>query len=876
MSVTISEKSCKIENKFLVKEFFISDNRIHATKIINKLTDSILSGNGSAKEFAINFKCGFFSNIVVKADELTIDKIENESTEGSDKLIIVFKKIPLRDSEIIIRVIFELSEADSFFRKYIELSFADKGKKSIVLDYIELGGTEFSSDKKSWCLPEQKKSHVPGFAMSMGQPVYVDSFYFGCEFPASINTIENTTVTIRNFSGKTLHELAGNGSFKSYKYVCGVSESDNFAEVQKAFYSYIRSISKPVKLRIQYNSWFDNMLNITEENVTSSFLEVEKGLTKYGVKPIDSYVADDGWNDYSKGFWTFNSKFPDRLTPFANLSESLGSRFGVWVGPRGGYTNDTIKFARQIQKHGNGYVNKQAHDICVASEKYSSKTGEMMLEFMDSFHLNYFKLDGFAQYPCKNKKHDHMVGGYKDMYYYTDVWEKWIGVFEKMNKKAEENFWINLTCYAPPSPWFLQWVNSIWMQISNDVDFIGKEKEVSDKDRMLSYRDEMYFDFYKTRQFQLPQRVLYNHDPIYGNEVKVKMTDDEFRDYLFTMATRGTAFWELYYSHNLMNEAKWRINRSVLSFLEDNMEVLSHSVIFGGRPSQSEVYGFSCFNENEGIVSLRNSSGKDAEYTFCLNEEKGVSKRFPKSVATAILPYTTEQSAEKYGFGDSMKVTLKPYETKIFHFNRPFRAPEVTYVKARSERVLEVSFNQFVDVKNISCSGNHISYCELLEDYMTVLITFENGFAEDNSLILKGIGDISGHTCDAELSFDFYQNNRVTGGVSGATDFAVTAAVEDEKELVLMKQGNEILLEVTSEGKIRFRVGDDVLTSRRTVKRNVKVTALRERNGILKLYIDGKLDSGMRTENISLSGETALCSSENVIILNKAPAFNEV
>ena len=63
----------------------------------------------------------------------------------------------------------------------------------------------------------------------------------------------------------------------------------------------------------------------------------------------------------------------------------------------------------------------------------------------------------------------------------------------------------------------------------------------------LSYRDDRYFDFVKTRAFQFPLAHLYNHDPIYGNTANLagKMDDDEFRTYLMMMATRGSAFWEL-------------------------------------------------------------------------------------------------------------------------------------------------------------------------------------------------------------------------------------------------------------------------------------------------------------------------------------------
>ena len=84
--------------------------------------------------------------------------------------------------------------------------------------------------------------------------------------------------------------------------------------IQTDFFSYIHDISVPVDFRIQYNSWYDFMLDINENNILNSFREVERGLTQNGVRPIDSYVMDDGWNAYGPWqeenkakFWSFNS-----------------------------------------------------------------------------------------------------------------------------------------------------------------------------------------------------------------------------------------------------------------------------------------------------------------------------------------------------------------------------------------------------------------------------------------------------------------------------------------------------------------------------------------------------------------------------------------
>ncbi|MCS2303095.1 hypothetical protein NXV81_16330 [Bacteroides ovatus] len=86
--------------------------------------------------------------------------------------------------------------------------------------------------------------------------------------------------------------------------------------IQTDFFSYIHDISVPVDFRIQYNSWYDFMLDINENNILDSFREVERGLTQNGVRPIDSYVVDDGWNAY--GPWQEENKVPNSGRSTAN------------------------------------------------------------------------------------------------------------------------------------------------------------------------------------------------------------------------------------------------------------------------------------------------------------------------------------------------------------------------------------------------------------------------------------------------------------------------------------------------------------------------------------------------------------------------------
>ena len=445
------------------------------------------------------------------------------------------------------------------------------------------------------------------------------------------------------------------------------------------------------------------------------------------------------------------------------------------------------------------------------------------------------------------------------------------------DENSKGNYWINLTCYAPPSPWNLMHVSSLWMQISDDVGFIGKKDKVSDKDRMLSYRDDRYFDFYNGRQFQFPQRALYNHDPIYGNEAKVSMSDDDFRVYLYTMAMRGSCFWELYYSYNMMNEAKWRINYSVLRFLEDNIDVLANSVIFGGRPSKDQVYGFSAFADNEGILCLRNSSGETTDYTVRLDESIGVNKNLIYAPMLQFLPYNTKGIDDVYSYGDNVKVSLAPYETKILHFGKKTKELIAESVTTVNKNTVQVTFNQWIDISHLCCESNPIKEVCLLEDYMTAEITFENAFSEENLLTLCEIKDIIGNSFHINITFLWYDDFIVKNALCGKGAFSVKATLSGEQECTLMKQGDEVSLIVSDDGYVSFRVGSVTLRSDVTVRDKVQIMAVREKNGVLKLYLDGVPAGGIYAGLYDIKKQSAERYNEGkVVIYNKAFSYDEV
>jgi hypothetical protein len=476
---------------------------------------------------------------------------------------------------------------------------------------------------------------------------------------------------------------------------------------------------------------------------------MEKGLSESGVEPLDSYVVDDGWNNYNStkynvndvsrsgttqnvtGFWEFNSKFPEGFRNAQELASSFGSGFGVWLGPRGGY-NYNSAMGKIIQDAGYGAYNATTSDIDVGDRRYVTKLTEFFTQMQDAYKINYWKLDGFATQACTDSSHDHMTGGYNGMYYFTDTWEAWIDLFEALRANAKENgidnLWFNLTCYVNPSPWLLQWANSIWIQNSQDIGRLNVGQS-SQLDQLLSYRDNCYYDFVKTRQFQFPLENIYNHDPIYGKtgtNLANQLDDDEFRTYLYMMATRGTAFWELYYSPEMIDEGqKWAVNAEFLSWAKENHHILKNAKLIGDSPSNGDTYGYSCWDGEEGIISMRNPSSTVKTITFTLDRNIGAAESLSGKTLyrTTLLDYKTTDAQTDYQtltYGTTVTVTLQPGEARIWKLStsQDTDAAEVTLTKTSDANTIKVTFDERVDLTKATATvaGNTVTDLTLTAD----------------------------------------------------------------------------------------------------------------------------------------------------------------
>ena len=901
-------------------------------------------------------------NEAVKVEDTTATINGKEKT--GKKVTFSFKPYTHKNVEYSIDEVIVMYEGDHFMRKFLEIDVPDDKMADAEIDYIDLESLKVAESDAQWTIPRGQGGVVQmeEFKANLGQPIYIQGMFFGCEFPAADTEIVNGTGFMRYYSGKTFsrlkedNQLTTDDKYVTWQTVAGAARSTEQEVIQADFFEYIKSIATPSEFRTQYNSWFDNMMKISDENILASFIEIDRELNKAEVRPLDSYVVDDGWNAYNnghiperdhersgavvndKGFWTFNEKFPNQLTPSSQLVQKFGSNFGVWVGPRGGYNfygylADILTAAKTGSKAGGS--------IDVADRVYVENFATMAVNWQKEYGVNYWKWDGFAdtaQYnhfnnaggadgvPVYSESNHHMVGGYHQMYHVTDLWEAWIDLMEavRQSEKDDEinNLWISLTCYVNPSPWYLQWANSVWIQCVHD------QKDASfgttKMNKQITYRDACYYDFLKNHQFQFPLQNLYNHDPVYGKEgtgmTANTATDEDFQNYLYMLSTRGTAFWELYYSDSIMTDGKYEITGEFLEWAEANYHMLKNSKMIGGKPditklsngdlsseAQAEAYGFSCFDGKDGIISLRNpSASADKAITFTFDRTMGVAENAGTLNYYLEHSYLLSDKSAQTGtlkYGQEYTVNLKPNEVRILRVSdkEDTKAPKIDRIMTDGAKELTVKFDEKVSGNLFKVENAKISSIKKSADDTTYHIVLAEAPANEAAIKVtpQDIKDMSGNKATEAASVVYHKDSVIVekediteAGEIAAADkslnsnngFTVYATVQTTAtNQSLVKQNDQYELKVTADGKASFTLNGATAVSGKSINDGVehKVVGVKENNGMLKLYVDGTLEGSAynKDNRFHKVEKAAITAGEGVTaaaVYDIAYGYNEV
>ena len=473
-----------------------------------------------------------------------------------------------------------LREQDNYIRQEIEIS----ASKDVAIREVRLFDFNLPS------------AHLAGTVK--GSPVTAGDIFLGFEHPLSRCAVEREHVVcsmerkLPVKAGRTVH----------YSSVIGVSLR---GQMRRAFLNYVeRERAHPYRPFLHYNSWYDigyeNPYDQTDAlDVIHAFGEE---LAKKRDVKLDSFLFDDGWDD-PRTLWSFNAGFPEGFGPLAAAAASYGAAPGIWLSPWGGYAKAKearLKYGRQ-----HGYETNPG-GFALSGAKYYARFREVTLDFIRKDSINHFKIDGTGNvnsvFPGSSFDSDFHAA--------ISLANDW--------RRVKPDIFINLTTGTYPSPFWLEYADSIWRG-GEDHSFAGVGPW---RERWITYRDANVYAGIVERGALFPLNSLMLHGIIYAKRAEHLGDDPEhaFAHEIHSYFGSGTQLQEMYITHSLLSNADWDNLAEAANWSRQNAAILADTHWVGGDPGKLEVYGWASWSPAEAILTLRNPSDQPQNISLDLAE----------------------------------------------------------------------------------------------------------------------------------------------------------------------------------------------------------------------------------------------------------------
>jgi hypothetical protein len=433
-------------------------------------------------------------------------------------------------------------------------------------------------------------AHIVGSVQ--GSPAVAAGVYFGVEHPMSTCAIQSARIHCALARTVPIQQ----GQSFTVSSVIGVAPP---GQMRRSFLQYLeRERAHPYRTFLHYNSWYDiGYFTPYDEAAVLNVIDAfgAELVQKRGAK-MDSFLLDDGWDD-QKSLWSFNSGFPQGLARVEERAAKHGAAAGVWLSPWGGYgkpRDERLAYGKQ-----QGFETN-ARGFALSGPVYYKRFRDVCLTMIREFGVNQFKFDGIGR----------ATGTVAGSEFGSDF-EAAIHLIGEL-RGAKPDLFVNLTTGTWPSPFWLQYADSIWRG-GEDHDFAGVG---SWRQKWITYRDADTFKNIVNGGPLYPLNSLMLHGLIYARHAKNLDTDpsgdfaSEVRSYFGT----GTQLEEMYVTPGLLSQDDWNVIAETAKWARQNADVLVDTHWIGGDPAKLEVYGWAAWSPDRATLVLRNPSDQPASF----------------------------------------------------------------------------------------------------------------------------------------------------------------------------------------------------------------------------------------------------------------------
>jgi hypothetical protein len=435
------------------------------------------------------------------------------------------------------------------------------------------------------------------------------------------------------------------GQSVTYSAVIGVAHE---GQMRRDFAAYIeRERAHPYRPFLHYNSWYDigYFTPYTEAEALDRIDTFGRKLFEMRRVTMDSFLFDDGWDDYSGG-WHFSQAFPHGFVPLCEAAKKYGAAPGVWLSPWGGYGKPRQERIANGRKAGYEIVDG---GFALSGPKYWNRFHHVVMTLLDDDCINQFKLDGTGNvdsvYPGSRFDSDFAAA---------------IQLISDIRADKPDTF-INLTTGTWASPFWLRYADSIWRD-GYDHNFTGVGPK---REQWITYRDEQTYRNIVEKGPLFPINSLMLHGIIYARHA-VGLNSDPHHDFanvVHSFFATGTDLQEMYITPSLLTDKDWDTLAQAANWSRANADVLRDTHWIGGDPGRLDVYGWAAWSPAKAFITLRNPYDKPQLAILDVERQLQLPKDAARSFDVSDVWHSGGKDMPKVlRAGHPETITLQPFE----------------------------------------------------------------------------------------------------------------------------------------------------------------------------------------------------------------------
>jgi hypothetical protein len=436
------------------------------------------------------------------------------------------------------------------------------------------------------------KADLGGF----GQPVFLSGkAFWGLEFPAAENLQRDGLVTLTQHPGVRLET---DRWWTSYPAAFGMAEG---ADAATAFRRYLAEIRRPPRSYVVYNSWYDVQRGeMSVPVLLERARQLHEELTVKRGAPFDAVALDDGWQD-RQSIWEIDPKgFPQGFRELHDGLKAMGVSIGLWHPLTAMRYNLDTDWGAQ-----NGYeVSPDKSFFCLSGPRYNAALRDELRRHTREYEIDYFKHD-FNAFDCAGEGHGHLP---EAPYGREANVRAETGMFDFLSR-IRPGVYLNPSGGMWLSPWWLKYVDTVWMQHCDDFGYNRRVVAWEPRDWEMTYRDTALYRNLHIDRSQFPVSAIMTIGIIDGKLNRLGGDHeplDRWANNVMVNVGRGSMLKELYITPSLLSAKQWDVLASALKWQQQFVPQMAAGRMLPVDPQWDQVYGWVHVNADGGFVCLRN------------------------------------------------------------------------------------------------------------------------------------------------------------------------------------------------------------------------------------------------------------------------------